>query len=400
MAEAWPTLGWTGDEKVAVRVSPTGDVQIFDGAFPAGNEPAAKPGLPGVHSVFVSPGGAPHWFVTFTPRTKSRPAAIAAWVNPNFSAPVASKSLQADGCRAQFAPDGSAVLVELSTSSSEASYYGDSRLFLLSRDGKLNLAVPPPKEGPVHDFAWNPNSSSFIAIVGRSPPVAMQYNRAGEAAFSFGAAAVNTVSFSPHGRFVALGGFGNMSGALTVWDTNKCKPTGATVQAPCTVSISWSPCSRFLLTATTRPRLQVDNGFRVWSYRGTLVTEHRIDPLFQAEWQPAPAGLYPDRPQSPLPKGASAAVAATSSDPAGGAGAASSGASSPAAPAAKPAGVYRPPRSTGLVSAMMADRYAATAGKVTPTGAPVVAVSSGSAVCDAIRLANVHAKRCNGMFNF
>ena len=42
--------------------------------------------------------------------------------------------MQADSCRVEWAPDGHAALVELSLSASADSYYGDSRLFLISRD--------------------------------------------------------------------------------------------------------------------------------------------------------------------------------------------------------------------------------------------------------------------------
>ena len=69
-----------------------------------------------------------------------------------------------------------------------------------------------------------------------------------------------------------------------------------------TVSIEWSPCGRYLLTATTAPRLQVDNGFLVTKYTGERAFQHACtnpSQLYQVEWRPSPAGTYPDRPQTP-----------------------------------------------------------------------------------------------------
>jgi uncharacterized protein with WD repeat len=45
-----------------------------------------------------------------------------------------------------------------------------------------------------------------------------------------------------------------------------CKQMAAT-RAPA-VKASWSPCGRYLMTATTAPRLRVDNNVRVFDYVG------------------------------------------------------------------------------------------------------------------------------------
>lgn len=36
--------------------------------------------------------------------------------------------------------------------------------------------------------------------------------------FTFGEAHRNTISWSPHGRFVCLAGFGNLAGDMDFWD--------------------------------------------------------------------------------------------------------------------------------------------------------------------------------------
>jgi hypothetical protein len=46
-----------------------------------------------------------------------------------------------------------------------------------------------------------------------------------------------------------------------------CKQMGAT-RSGSAVTASWSPCGRYLMTATTAPRLRVDNNVRVFNYVG------------------------------------------------------------------------------------------------------------------------------------
>jgi translation initiation factor 2A len=46
-----------------------------------------------------------------------------------------------------------------------------------------------------------------------------------------------------------------------------CKQMGST-RSGSSVTAAWSPCGRYFLTATTAPRLRVDNNIRVFNYVG------------------------------------------------------------------------------------------------------------------------------------
>lgn len=268
---------------------------------------------------------------------------------------------------------------------------GDSRVFLFSSDGKIATPVPQAKEGPVSDFAFNPaDPGKFILIAGRSPPQGTLHTLPkGEAVFSFGTGAFNTVKYQPQGRAVLIGGFGNMGGDLQIWDTAKCKPLSPVWNTPVATAVEWGPDGRTILAATTRPRLMVDNALRLWSLRGELLSLSPEEALFHASWRPAPAGAFPDRPVSPLPRrpaaGAAAggvAAAASVGGAVGGAGAAAVGgagsgavapaAAAPVAAAAKPApataaatgkpgGKYVPPHLRGASGAAVATSAVAAA---------------------------------------
>ena len=346
-------FAWSADGKVAAKLF-SDSVQVFDGAFPAvpgagAPTPLAKIDVAGVKSMWLSPGAPPYTLVTFAPRTKSKPGSVCLWAlpRPSGGAPLAAKSLQADDARACFSPDGSLVLVEMSTDSSADSYYGDSRLFLFNRTGSLAVPVPGLKEGPTHDFCWSPKSDGFVTISGKSPPLAQLHAaKTGAPTFSFGTAAFNTARFAPHGRFLLLGGFGNMPGDISLWDVNKKKPLAPTFNAPCTVGVEWSPDSRYLLTSTTRPRLNVDNGYRLYSHRGVLVGARSYEQLYHALWRPAPAAAYADRAASPEPPAAR-----------GGAAAGADGAAAAAAPPPLPGALSGGPGAAPLVSPVKGSAY-------------------------------------------
>ena len=197
----------------------------------------------------------------------------------------------------KWSPSGSGVLCKTETAvdATGKSYYGESGLYLLlSRDGD-GCAV---ETGSVYDSAWTPDGRSFIAISGTMPPKSALYDLRGREIFSFGEAHRNTVRISPNGRFACIGGFGNLAGQLDFWDLDR-KVLLASVDASCSVDFGWSPCSRLFFTATTAPRMRVDNGVKVWAYSGEQVKciSYSKSELYEAAW--CMQGSYDDEPVSP-----------------------------------------------------------------------------------------------------
>jgi len=132
---------------------------------------------------------------------------------------------------------------------------------------------------------------------------------------------------------------------MGLWDVNKKKllphcvaNAQGVLRAEAVTMHSWAPDSRHFLVATTAPRMNVDNGVRLYKYTGELVPDQDLpwqnadylpNNLLEACFVPALHGIYPDRPQSPVPERTAEDVAAVAS------------AAAPAA--AKPAGRYVPP---------------------------------------------------------
>lgn len=58
------------------------------------------------------------------------------------------------------------LLTQTEIDNSNKSYYGETGMYLLSAAGNFDCRVTLDKEGPIHDFAWSPNSKEFGVVYG------------------------------------------------------------------------------------------------------------------------------------------------------------------------------------------------------------------------------------------
>lgn len=361
--DQWPPIQWTADETLAFHLV-TNEIHVYHGHVFSDTSNQTlyhdKIKCTGVSNFSVPPKRiltnpileGKYVLSTFVPEQKGKPARISLLrypdkcgntENPKSGPLLVTKSFyQAEECSVKWSPKGDSALVLTHTSvdTSGDSYYGSTNLFLLLsespqdiRNGEA-LSVPLPGGNssagvrPVLDVAWMPNGSKpplFCVISGKMPALASLHNgTTGEPTFLFGNAHRNTIVWSNHGRFLTLGGFGNLAGGMDFYDKNKLKAipqydpvTGADLgtrgnTASCAVGYGWSPSSRYFMVSTTSPRMNVDNGVRLYKYNGLEIRDKsiiswdnsRFDPdlLLAAEFVPASSDEYPDRPQSPPPK--------------------------------------------------------------------------------------------------
>ena len=443
--EAWPPVKWTHDEKFAFHMV-TNEIHVYDGDCFANNEGSSdgvryngKIRCTGISSFDLptkcslecptSPPPGKYLLSTFVPETKGKPARVALLRYPDKlgtenpasggQAPASKSFYQAEECAVKWSPRGDSALVLTHTTvdSSGESYYGSTNLYLLLGDngrGKgegeaTNVPLPGNGSGPVVEVEWMPNASkppSFVVISGKMPAMSsLHHGTTAEPMFLFGNAHRNTIIWSRHGRFLALGGFGNLAGGMDFWDRNKLKKipqynpvTGADLgatgnTASCAVGYGWSPSSRYFLVSTTTPRMNVDNGVRLYKYNGLEVTgdpnlvswdndAFKPDQLLAAEFVPAADDVYPDRPQTPLKKRKEGEDASDDGSSKAGAAAATTG--PPAGAYVPPAGRYVPPaarRSGGgmsLAERMRKEREGSTSGAVkVKSGVPGMSAAGG-----------------------
>ncbi|CAD5234711.1 unnamed protein product [Bursaphelenchus xylophilus] len=208
-------------------------------------------------------------------------------------------SFNCDVCSFNWNSKGSAVLATttVEVDKTNQSYYGISCLYLLTKMGD-SFQVHLNKEGPLHSLEWSPNGMSFIACFGYMPAKICVFNLRATSIWCLGESHKNEVYYNPFGSLLAVCGFGNLAaGKIEVWDVEK-KTEVVQMEVPNTTYFSWAPDGQHFMTATTSPRLRVDNNFRIWHYTGQLKYEYlsvdsekKAVEMAQVVFKPAP-GIF------------------------------------------------------------------------------------------------------------
>ncbi|KAJ9100082.1 hypothetical protein QFC19_005762 [Naganishia cerealis] len=233
------------------------------------------------------------------------------------------------------------------------SYYGETNLYLINLNGQYECKVTVEKEGPIHDFCWNPNSREFVVTYGYVPARTTLFDSKANEIHSFGTEARNFLKYQPQGKLLLSAGFGNLNGNVDIWDLRSRKKV-CEFSAPNSTVCEWSPCGRFILTGILSPRLRVDNGVKIWWCAGKLLHVQLIDELYQTTWRPNATDISFPAEIPPAPQ-ASPSVAQF--------------APKAATTATKPAGAYRPPGARGSAAPDIFKRQEDGAAAVVPATA-------------------------------
>ncbi|KAI9775763.1 MAG: hypothetical protein M1839_000891 [Geoglossum umbratile] len=327
-------LQYTSDEQYCARAV-TNEVHFYE----SGNLGTVwnKLRVEGVVDFALSP-GKNHSIAVFIPERKGQPAAVRVFNIPQFSSAASQKTFyKGDKVTLRWNNLGTSLIVLAQTEVDKTgkSYYGETNLYILSANGGFDSRIQLDKEGPIHDVTWSPNSKEFGVVYGYMPAKTAIFNARAVATHTFPLAPRNTILFSPHGRFVLVAGFGNLAGQMDIYDLEKDYEKVVTIEASNASVCEWSPDGKFILTATTSPRLRVDNGVRIWHVGGGLMYNEELNELYSVCWRPEPLESHPlSNPLHPVPTPHVSALAylGTVKTP------------------SKPAGAYRPPGARGQVT--------------------------------------------------
>ncbi|KEY67964.1 hypothetical protein S7711_02169 [Stachybotrys chartarum IBT 7711] len=328
-------LQYTADEKYCARLV-TNEVQFYESHNLVNVWNKLR--VEGAANYALAPGTQNHAVAVFIPERKGQPSAVQVYNVPFFNKPISQKTFfKGDKVQFKWNKQGSSILVLAQTDvdKSNKSYYGETTLYLLSTSGTFDARVSLDKEGPIHDVSWSPNSKEFGVVYGYMPAKATIFNSRAVATHTFPLGPRNTITFSPTGRFVLVAGFGNLAGQIDVYDLEKDNRKVCTIESGNPSVCEWSADSRYIMTATTSPRLRVDNGVKLWHVGGTLMYNEDMVELYNVIWRPAaPESVAGGDPLSPVPTphASAATYLGTVKTP------------------SKPAGAYRPPGARGLAT--------------------------------------------------
>ncbi|KAK7319815.1 hypothetical protein RJT34_04543 [Clitoria ternatea] len=283
----WPAIQFSSDEATACRLA-TNEVQFFDATnFSKGVVYRLK--VPGVAAAELSSTPGSH-VAAFVPESKGVPASVQIYAcgNASQSQPVARRSFfrcSTTQLKWNHGSTGLLVVVQSDVDKTNQSYYGESKLCYLTTDGAHEGLVSLRKEGPIHDAQWSYSGLEFAVVYGFMPAKATLFDKKCNPLLELGTGPYNTIRWNPKGKFLCLAGFGNLPGDMVFWDYADKKQLGST-KAEWSVTSEWSPDGCYFMTATTAPRLQVDNGIKIFHYNGLLYFKKMFDKLYQADWKP------------------------------------------------------------------------------------------------------------------
>lgn len=289
----WPSIQFSSDESIACRLA-TNEIQAFDSRdFSKGFTSRLR--IPGVAAVEISKQPGSH-VAAFVPESKGSPASVQIYACGNGiqNEPIARRSFfRCNTVQLHWncGSTGLLIVAQSDVDKTNQSYYGESKLHYLRTDGSYEGLVSLRKDGPIHDVQWSRAGSEFAAVYGYMPARATVFDKKCNPILELGSGPYNTIRWNPVGKFLCLAGFGNLPGDMAFWDYAEKKQLGTT-KAECSVTSEWSSNGLYFMTATTAPRLQVDNAIKIFHHNGSLFYKKMFDKLYQADWKPESADKF------------------------------------------------------------------------------------------------------------
>ena len=108
----------------------------------------------------------------------------------------------------------------------------------------------------------------------------------------FEAKGVNSIKWSPKGRFCLLYGGRGGSGELQFWDVDDLTLLSSQEHYNCT-DLCWDPTGRYVVSYVSAWHTQNDNGLTVWTLAGQELANQNIAGLKQFLWRPRPNTILP-----------------------------------------------------------------------------------------------------------
>jgi translation initiation factor 2A len=282
----WPLIQWDCNETTAIYLSQKGTLQFF--TENNWQNPSGSFNLAGLTEFNVSPGPE---FIVLLFVTDSR-SYITLHKFPDLDVAIARKTFaQADKIDVFWSGNGKMALCLTFKEVDDISnlYSGRSAGLYLLRDDGFDCLVQIKDNLPIQSIVWNPKGNQFAAIYGFVPECTTGiFDFEANAIAQIDSNSKNALIWSPCGRILAIGGFGNLPGDLDFYDVSDCSNPSVigSVNAFSTTYHTWSPDSKYFIGATLSPRLRVDNCIRFYSYRGDFIHQENIDELYEIRFKP------------------------------------------------------------------------------------------------------------------
>ncbi|ORZ30314.1 eukaryotic translation initiation factor eIF2A-domain-containing protein, partial [Catenaria anguillulae PL171] len=363
----WPLFKWSWDEKYFARIVGNAKITVYEAPsmalldkksinlpgvtefewmpYTPEEEPEQAAGAnadgkkkkhgPAQQKRNIAP---PHVLAYFIPQTGTdNPAQLALMSLPNRQIIRSKQVFFGTGAKIHFQPQGDYLLfkVDRTNRSGKASFVSLEVFRLREKDFPADSVEI---QQIITAFGWEPTGNRFAVITTSDTPSAdldiktvlagapgkmtahiyeveaAQEKKGKQAAVPGGVKlvkalekkSVNSVFWSPKGRYVVFAGLRNLQGVLEFYDIDAgadaakdASMTATTAQIALLAAndhhgatdVAWDPTGRYVLTSVSMWAKSADQGFHLWDMRGALLNKQSREQLKQALWRPRPATL-------------------------------------------------------------------------------------------------------------
>lgn len=262
----------------------------------------------GVHDFFWSP--TDPVLAYWAPEGNNVPARVTLVELPSRREIRQKNLFNVSDCKLHWHPNGTYLCVKVTRhSKSKKTLFTNFEIFRV-REALVPVEMLEMKETVVA-FAWEPKGTRFATVHGegaqRLNVSFYDMNGLKTSANTHEISLLYTLTdkpcshlyWSPHGNNIVLAGLGEINGVLEFWDTDEKQSITVQEHFKCT-HIEWDPSGRVVASAVCQPidnsyyKLQMDNGYTLWSFQGKQLLEEKKDSFYQFLWRPRPRSLLSD----------------------------------------------------------------------------------------------------------
>ncbi|EUD66513.1 hypothetical protein C922_03147 [Plasmodium inui San Antonio 1] len=281
-SKMWPFYKWSQSESIcAIRIN--NDIYVYrENNF---TSYVSRLSLENLEFFDVSPEQSNKKGVllaTYERGGKGQPSVFKIFNSSDWKNHVYTKTFfNSDEMKLKWNKNASAVLLNVHTQVDKEKqyYYGLSNLFFIDTDKFTEVNIMTDR-GQIYDCIWSYNQNKFYVCKGDIPAEIVLYDKSANIAHSFGRHKFNTLKLNCSEKLLLTGGFGNLSGDITLWNTSTKKEVTRT-KASCAVICEFFNDGKHFVTATTHPRLRVDNHLKIFTHDGFIVSRINFEELYQ-----------------------------------------------------------------------------------------------------------------------
>ncbi|CAD2087989.1 eukaryotic initiation factor 2a, putative [Plasmodium vinckei lentum] len=221
------------------------------------------------------------FLATYERGTKGNSSVFKIFNLDNLSKHIYSKNFfNSDEIKLKWNKNGTSLLLQIHTQvdKEKQSYYGSSNLYFIDTVKLKDVNIMTNK-GLIYDTIWSYNQNKFYVCKGEIPADIVLHDKNGNIIHSYGKHKFNTLKLNYNEKLLLTGGFGNLSGDISIWNTINKKEITKT-KSSCAVICEFFNDDKHFLTATTHPRLRVDNNIKIYKYNGLIVSKIDFDELY------------------------------------------------------------------------------------------------------------------------